>query len=463
MKHLFAVLALTAGLLAAPPQPARAGGAPQVTSVCYAFGLNCNPVPADGIIDYVSPLVFTFSSPVQPKAIATMLKITPGAKLLVTAPLGAYRVAVRWHRLLGTQYHVSIGSYTIAVSAPSSVSIPKRTYANDRPYFYGLMLHPSAFKSAARVALLSAAQKAGIQFVRAEYFGRSLWPGRKGDLNGADAHWQTEDGIVNALAAHAITEMPTCLQYGIPSWEGPGTAIWQSPRDYARFCGLVAAHLRAFHPNVRRIELMNEPNQAYWWAGAPAEYASDDGTATAAYLKSAYAAVKRNNPSLTVVGPGLASGGPQHHPFPDFLTNLYAAGCRTGVCWDVLSVHVYPWATDPTTPEPATDEGQFGNDKLALAIADANHDTATHIMITEFAYSTDPGPFGVEPPVQALFTALALNAFGSDPRIDGVVYSDLYDGEDHGPLYGTDGLGIVNGRTFLPKPSFSVYERFTHP
>lgn len=64
-------------------------------------------------------------------------------------------------------------------------------------------------------------------------------------------------------------------------------------------------------------------------------------------MQAAYAAAKAANPTLTIVGPGLADGGGNSVDPRTFLTQMYASGCRTAVCWDVLSVHPYAWI-DPT-------------------------------------------------------------------------------------------------------------------
>ncbi len=99
---------------------------------------------------------------------------------------------------------------------------------------------------------------------------------------------------------------------------------------------------------------MNEPTESYWWiapAGSP--YAAQDGSATAPYLKAAYAAVKSVNAGLTIVAPALGDGGRHGFNAFTFFENLYANGCRASVCWDVLSIHNYAWE-DPKTPNPPT-------------------------------------------------------------------------------------------------------------
>lgn len=53
-------------------------------------------------------------------------------------------------------------------------------------------------------------------------------------------------------------------------------------------------------------------------------------------MPAGYAAAKSANPGITVVGPALSDGGSLVDP-RTLLTNMYAAGCRTGTCWDVLS------------------------------------------------------------------------------------------------------------------------------
>ncbi len=192
-----------------------------------------------------------------------------------------------------------------------------------------------------------------------------------------------------------------------------------------------------------------------WWKNVGnAAYADTGGTAAAAYLHGAYAAIKSAAPSLAVVAPALASGGHEVDP-RKFFENLYAAGCRRGACWDILSVHNYRWQ-NPTLPAPASASNRIDIYKTIGAIAAAHGDPGTHVLLTEWGYSTDPAsPDGVDPQTQALYVALGFNLMLSDPLVDGIVYVNMYN-----PATDFWGQTSLVTADFSPKPAFDVYRSF---
>jgi hypothetical protein len=341
-----------------------------------------------------------------------------------------------------------------AARAASDPSVPAPLRATPHePYRYGVLAHPYPFSlggpNAARIIDLMA--DAGVRFVRIDY------PGDQ--IEHVEGHFDftIEDRIADALAARGITELPIVLQYAAPAWATGGAgypSIWKEPGSYAHFAGAVAAHIAARQPQITRVELFNEPNLLGWWknTGDPS-YAATDGSAAAIYLRDAYSAIKSAAPQLTVVGPALASGGHDVDP-RSYFTQLYTSGCRRGACWDIVSVHNYRW-DDPTHPAPERASNRFDIYTALQAIAAAHGDPGTHVMLTEWGYSTADGPDGVDPHTQARYLALGLNLMLADPLVDGIVYVNMYN-----PATDFWGQTALVHPDFTPKPAYAVFRTF---
>jgi hypothetical protein len=164
---------------------------------------------------------------------------------------------------------------------------------------------------------------------------------------------------------------------------------------------------------------------------------------------------------MTIVGPALSDGGTGVLDPRTFLQNMYAAGCRTGTCWDVLSVHDYAWMNPDYASEPylpATYYNRFDVYKDLQAIARTNGERAKpHVMLTEWGISTDPtSPSGFAPAVQAQYISIAFQKVENDPSVDGIVYTNIYNpaGDFFGDMSLTDD-------DFTPLPGFAAYRTFT--
>jgi hypothetical protein len=339
-------------------------------------------------------------------------------------------------------------------SAPASSTIPAPLHATpNQPYRYGVLAHPFPFSlggpNAARIIDLMA--DAGVRFVRIDY------PGDQIEHVEGTLDFSIEDRIADALAARGITELPIVLQYNAPAWATGGAgypSIWKNPDLYAAFAHAVAAHLASRYKRITNVELFNEPNLIGWWknTGDPA-YAATDGSAAAAYLRAAYGAVKSAAPALTVVAPALASGGHETDPRA-FFTQLYDSGCRRGTCWDEISVHNYRW-DDPTLPAPERAPNRFDIYKSIQAIAAEHGDPGTHVLLTEWGYSTADLPGGVDPATQARYLALGFNLMLADPTVDGIVYVNMYN-----PATDFWGQTALVNPDFTLKPAYAVYRTF---
>ncbi|HEY4347501.1 MAG TPA: hypothetical protein VGM80_07920 [Gaiellaceae bacterium] len=133
-------------------------------------------------------------------------------------------------------------------------------------------------------------------------------------------------------------------------------------RDRAEFTAYVLSILHAF-PELRTISIGNEPNSSVFWRPQFGPHGGD--LAARSYfrlLRTAYTAIRRADPQVTVIGGSLAARGndrssarrPSHSPtrFIDDLGTVFrASGLRT-VPLDLFSLHPYPVNSSipPTVP-----------------------------------------------------------------------------------------------------------------
>jgi hypothetical protein len=107
-----------------------------------------------------------------------------------------------------------------------------------------------------------------------------------------------------------------------------GASAWP-PADPSGFAGLLAFLAQRYGSRLAALEVWNEPDQSneYYFAGPhkPQRYAR--------LLRAAYAAVKRVNPEVAVLGGSLVGSNGA------FLRALYAAGIKGH--YDGLAVHFY--------------------------------------------------------------------------------------------------------------------------
>jgi hypothetical protein len=423
--------------------------------------------PPNASFEPTEGVVLDFDVPVDPKELKAQLTITPAVPFDLRALELGKRIVVKMRKVPGTTYHIDVPPGLRALdgsasTAPIDVVVkttdeapprPSRATPNE-PYRYGILAHPYPFSltgpNAAKI--VDELAGAGVGFVRIDYCGDQIENRAEGSFD-----WTIPDRVGDLLAASGITELPIVEQYCSPKWANGGfpyPAIWSTPSAYAAFAGAVAAHVAARYPRITRIELFNEPNLRGWWKneGDPG-YAATDGSATAQYMRAAYAAVKSAAARLTVVGPALAGGGSLTDP-RTFFDNLYSNGCRRGACWDVVSVHNYRWE-NPTFAQPDRAPDRFDIYKSIQAIAAKRGDAGTHVMLTEWGYSTIDSPDGVDPKTQALYLALGFNLMLADPTVDGIVYVNMYN-----PSMDFWGQTALVTPDFIPKPAYAVYRSF---
>ena len=358
------------------------------------------------------------------------------------------------------------------------------------PYRYGVLEHPFPFSlghvhcivygcdgggvtilpdSERQFALLCDA-RAG--YVRIDYaYAQIMTKNGSGKDLLAAPNFTVADAIVDRLRRCGITELPVILQYAagplVSGGRGGSTPMaWITSNDptnaahlpgYADFAQIVAQHVAQKYPQISRIELFNEPNNHGWGSfpvgGSYDSPADESGHEVALYMRAAYAAIKRSAPQLTVVGPAIADGGRSTDP-RTFLQNMYDAGCRKGTCWDVLSVHNYAWQDPDFNPDHL--RTRFDVYKDLQQIAAQHGDAATHVMLTEWGFSTQPGnPYAFSEAIQALYIAKGFNRMLRDPTVDGITYVNVYN-----PAMDFWGYTSLVRQDFTFKPSYFVFKRY---
>jgi len=419
--------------------------------------------------DYAEIVTVDFPSVVNMTSFNSHFSVSPSAPWQSYDVNYGKRVEITMRYTPGTTYTLSFAAglaatnatalpatQTFKLTTPATVSIPAPSRSvTGQPYRYGFLAHPygESLSGSTETSVANVIASAHAGFVRIDYAGAAVMP------TATTTDFTAYDAIVALLAARNITELPILEQYSTAAWQADGKAypaIYSTPQLYAQFVGTVVAHLRATAPQITRVELFNEPNLSGWWTSPNPAYAATDGSATAVYMRAGYAAAKQANPAITIVGPALADGGSIVDP-RTFLTTMYAAGCRTGTCWDVLSVHPYAWMDPTYTVTPAaTNRWQIYADLQAIAVA--HGDAKPHVMLTEWGFSTANVFDGFDPAVQARFMALGFNLMLADPTVDGIVWAGVNDtASDFWSNVG------VTSTSFAPLPAEATYRAFATP
>lgn len=194
--------------------------------------------------------------------------------------------------------------------------------------------------------------------------------------------WRETDGQYQAMQAHAAE--PVMLLWTAPAWALDRAASCNDPAgcvfpplakydaDWKRFVRAAIAR----YPNVRAIEVWNEPNLGRFWSPAP------DPRRYGAILKGVYEAARAERSSKPVLVGGLAPAGNTATTVgaAEFLKQLYASACA---CYfQGIATHPY------TTQVPLVDNVAKRLDKIR-AVRDAAADSAKRLWITEFGLSSN--------------------------------------------------------------------------
>ena len=301
-------------------------------------------------------------------------------------------------------------------------------------------------RGAALEARLDALAATGVKVTRVDVLWREVAPTRPSDARDpADPayDWSRYDQIVRGLSARGITAILDF--YVTPVWASRGGERAAAPRaaDGARFAGAIARRysgafpdpLGGVLPQVRRIEVWNEPNLPGFWMpqcrtrGGRALLVSP--RAYAALLAASYREIHAANPGAQVIGgvTGPAGRSPTSCPTGgdaavgslDF-TRLVA---DEGAPIDAWSLHLYPlgsplqaffipsWSTLPQVIRQV--------DRLR---------PAAPIHVTETGYHTSYNRFHryfVSEAQQASWVDETVTAAAANPRVQVVTWFNFQD------------------------------------
>lgn len=258
--------------------------------------------------------------------------------------------------------------------------------------------------------------------------------------------WRRIDAIVTGLAERDVRAILTA--YSSPAWTttrdapdgsgvNPGLPV---VRDYADFMQALATRYNGYFtpagarrplPEVRHIEIWNEPNLArflepQWVAGRPVAQMH-----YVAMLRMAFPRIKRANPDAVVIagasGP-RSSTGEGGIGAMDWLRGILAARVR----FDAYSLHVYP----AVGPKKGT-RGFPAWSTLRFAIKEIDRRPAHRgkpLYITEAGWTTLPTPLRkvvVSEGEQALnLFAVPRTKVARSGRIAAIVWFNLQDNPD---------------------------------
>lgn len=200
-----------------------------------------------------------------------------------------------------------------------------------------------SFDAATRSGELDRIDALGVRLLRRDFLWADLEP------SAGSYDFAAEDAAVDDSRARGLTTIGI-LAYDAP-WASPDGDV-DSPPDPETFAAFAEATAKHFAGRVDLWEIWNEPNNGvrFW---KPRE----DGAEYARLLAAAYPAVKRGNPSATVLLGGLI----YHYEgivtdAATFLGDAFTYDPELGRWFDVLALH--PYAHYPPQATPEQDDGR---------------------------------------------------------------------------------------------------------
>ncbi len=456
--------------------------------------------------EFTEDLSVTFPSKV-PRRVTIAPSPGPGAGPWIIRPPQTHTdgdpmqtMEIRWRKVPGTTYTVTVSNaqpqtdngsppLRVTVRTPARVPTPERPIASRKndPYYYGSLEHSGPYPLGLKLPnsgdidprALRALVAQHVQFVRFGPTPNEVAYNTKGPQSRESFSFNSTDPTLDKLLANGITVLYVIDAANAPPWGNPNTVhdqrpIYETPALYAEYCGGVAAHLAQKYPRISRVEIgTNEANFGSNWTNRQADadgmpqYADQTGAGLAPYLQSCYRAVKAVAPKIQVVAPGIATGDTTVGFLP-FIDQLFAAGCRTGRCWDIFSIHVFSWSNPSFAYDqpfisnlggPGRGPATFYSYRAAQEEAVKDGDSRKPpVMITETGFSSSPtSPQGLDLRVQALYTSIAFNQYLADPTVRGIVWADILNHESGTRIF--NGIATYDDRG-QPKPVFDVFKTF---
>jgi hypothetical protein len=256
-------------------------------------------------------------------------------------------------------------------------------------------------------------------------------------------NWTETDGQYAAMRKY--TARPVMLLFNAPHWaRDPGATcpsslpcayppLTQYDSDWSEFVKAAVAR----YPEVRAIEVWNEPNLGRFWAPAP------DPVRYATLLKLAHEAAISAGGTAPVLTGGLtpAANAATTMGAGEFLNQVYTYGCAC----DFEGIGAHPYVTQT----PLVDNMTKRLDKLRAA-RDGFGDSATCLWITEIGLSSD-GTSGVTLDTQGdELIKLYRSIEGRD--VASFIIHRLHDIDGEGPYWNQTGVVDQN---LNPKPAYN--------
>jgi polysaccharide biosynthesis protein PslG len=267
--------------------------------------------------------------------------------------------------------------------------------------------------------------------------------------------WAPFDRVVSSARRRGLAVLGTLLY--TPSWARPGAASAATPPanlgDFAEFAAHAARHFGA--RGVHAYEIWNEPNLVDSWATGP------DPARYTQMLRQAYTAIKRVDPSATVVSAGLSPYGAYGvsdsrgmNPLT-FLSQMYASGAQGAM--DAVGWHPYNFPRGLGYFPWSGWSQMFATSPSARSIMTANGDGKKKIWATEWGAPTGTATQAVSEAAQARLITAAVAKLTTWSWAGP---SFLYSFRDHGtdPSDYMENFGIIR-HDWTAKPAYSAFRR----
>jgi hypothetical protein len=190
------------------------------------------------------------------------------------------------------------------------------------------MVHTCCTPAAMKERSFAEAKASGAQFIRVDVELSGIFEGAG---SGERPDWRRLDEVIRLARRHDIAVLGLLLD--VPAWlsdcpergAGAGRCAARDPAEFGRLAAEVAAHARGA---IDHWEILNEPDAAWAFKGAPEDYAR--------MLSAAYDAIEARVPEATVV-----MGGVERPWERDWIERVLATpGAEAARKFDVAAVHL---------------------------------------------------------------------------------------------------------------------------
>jgi len=282
---------------------------------------------------------------------------------------------------------------------------------------------------------------AGMGWVRCCAYWRYLEP-VKGQFD--------EAALRQMIAAAKAQGLKILIDFqDLPRWASSaprGDPAWQRypPRDWKEWAAFVEHVVRVCRGDVHVYETWNEPIIPWGWKGTLEDVYT--------LHRVTYDAVRRVDPTATVIGPCVCSGVIDKPEIDDFKTWLEMG---LGKCIDGVSLHPYRlWRK----PEAKTWRASFAEDLGRVRALAAKYDASQHLWITEIGWSTGTGEYrwetGVTERQQAEYLVRAA-VFALSAGVECFITHNLTETESANPFQA--GFGLLHSGARAPKPAYVAH------